>query len=201
VDNRPPRRRSLRPCLVRQALSLHLLESGPRWKAPWALPIALLFAGERGKRSYRKVLRKRDRRRRASRKRASPGGLVTGARFVHLTGRLLQPSPSRARDRRCSSHAVGVEAPGVSNHRGSARRRKPNRAPEPRKLGWSGPERGLAAQEGGSRGQPREALNGAREIPVVLVDRTDCKRRRSAPCCHAKAGREGTASVEGALVR
>jgi hypothetical protein len=101
----------------------------------------------------------------------SPGGLVTGARSVHLTGRLLQPSPSRARDRRCSSHAVGVEAPGVSNHRGSARRRKPDRAPEPRKLGGSGPERGLAAQEGGSRGQPREALNGVREIPVVLVDR------------------------------
>jgi len=131
----------------------------------------------------------------------SPGGLVTGARFVHLTGRLLQPSSSRARDRRCSSHAVGVEAPGVSNHRGSARRRKPDRAPGPRKLGWSGPERGLAAQEGGSRGQPRETLNGAREIPVVLVDRRDCRRRRSAPRCHAKAGREGTAPVEDALVR
>lgn len=35
---------------------------------------------------------------------ASPGGFVTGVRFVHLTERRLPPFRSRARDRRCPGH-------------------------------------------------------------------------------------------------
>lgn len=106
-------------------------------------------------------------------------------------GRLLQPSRSHARDRRCPSHAVGVEAPEMRTHRESAR---------------SGESQIGPLHQGSSAGRapkgvwpPRKAIRegnlgrrpipiGVREIPVVLVDRTDCRRRCGARC-HAKAGR------------
>jgi len=69
------------------------------------------------------------------------------------TAALSMCSQPRARDRRCPSHAVGVENLAVSNHdEERSMRRKPDRAPEPRKLDWSGLERGLATQEAGHEG-------------------------------------------------
>lgn len=116
----------------------------------------------------------------------SPGGLVNSARFVHSTGRLLQPFLSRVHDKGCPGHAGRGKNLGASNRRrGCSSRRKPYRAPEPRKLGWSGPERGLPPRKAGHEGNLEERRRGVREIPVVLVDRTDCRRRRttlSPPC-------------------
>lgn len=200
ITAQPPGVHGSRP--VRRACP-HPPESGPRWKAPWVLPIALPFAGDRSRRPCRKVSRKWDRRGRVTRKRGSPGGLVNGARFVHRAGRLLQPFSSRVHDRRCPSHAVGVTNLGVRNHGGACSiRRKPDRAPEPRKLGWPGPERDWVTQEAHPEGNLEARANGAREIPVVLVDRRDCRRRRATLfILMRKHGERGTASMEGALVR
>jgi hypothetical protein len=96
---------------------------------------------------------------------------------------------SRARDRGCPSHAVGVTNLGVNNHsEGCSIRRKPYRAPEPRKLGWSGPERDVATQEAHHEGNLGTRTNGAREIPVVLVNCRDCRRRRAtlSPSCESR---------------
>jgi len=62
------------------------------------------------------------------------------------------------------------------------------RAPEPRKLGWSGPERGLVAQKAHHEGNLGERTDGVREIPVVLVNRRGCRRTS-----RAARGQEGTA--------
>lgn len=88
-------------------------------------------------------------------------------------------SQPRARDRRCPGHADrGNQARCEKSQRGALGRRKPYRAPDPRKLGWSGPERGWATQKPYVEGNLGVQVNGAREIPVVLVDRRDCRRRR-----------------------
>lgn len=111
-------------------------------------------------------------------------------------------SQPRARDRRCPGHADRGNQPRCEkSQRGVLERRKPYRAPDPRKLGWSGPERGWATQKPYAEGNLGVQVNGAREIPVVLVDRRDCRRRRGVLRCHAKAGGGGEASMEGALTR
>jgi len=71
---------------------------------------------------------------------------------------LLQPFEPRACDRRCPGHEDRGNEPWrrAIAIRGRSGRRKPNRAPEPRKSGWSSPARGEITQEGGSRGRPRE---------------------------------------------
>jgi len=132
----------------------------------------------------------------------SPGELVTGVRSVHPARSASPAGWPRARDRRCPGHEGRGSNPRREQSRlGAFNRRKPCRTPDPRKLGWPIPERGEATRRGASRGQPSARGSGAREIPVVLVNRTDCRRHRSALHHQAKAGGRGEAAAEGALAR
>jgi len=125
-------------------------------------PNMLSFAGNHGKQPCQKVSRKRGTKAAGLAKAGPCGGYVTG---THVPGEV--GSSSR------SSHApategvratrVGVTNLGASNrHRGELGRREPWRAPEPRKLGWSGLERGRATQGDSPRGQLRVRGTGFR---------------------------------------
>jgi len=135
-------------------------------------------------------------------KAGSLGELVPGVRSVHPARSASPAGWPRARDRRCPGHEGRGSNPRREQSRlGAFNRRKPCRTPDPRKLGWPIPERGEATRRGASRGQPSARGSGAREIPVVLVNRTDCRRHRSALHHQAKAGGRGAAAAEGALAR
>jgi len=111
----------------------------------------------------------------------SLGGHVKGCASIRQNG-LLQPLEPRACDRRCPGHQDRGNQPRCEqSHPGNARGGESRHVPL-----IKGSSAGRASQEDRpprkrfSRATSK-APNGAREIPVVLVNRKDCRRRLSMP--------------------
>jgi hypothetical protein len=170
-----------------------------RWKAPRVQRNAFFFAGERGRRPFRReILRKQALRRRASRKQARrergvlvtsrvPGRHVKGAPGWVGPARVASPATrvTRIATTRCTSRC-GLGSPRLSRPASAelARRRpgkrERNRAPDSWSLGWNVPQGASPPGHGEPRGQPRSEPASSRgrsgpgfgRFEVVLADRT-----------------------------
>jgi hypothetical protein len=97
---------------------------------------------------------------------ASPGGLVDGARFVHLTGRLLQPFLSRAYDKRCPGHTGRGNQPRCEqSQRGVLEPAKAAFEPLSQGSPAGRVPKGAYHPEGAARGQPRGGSEWGSEDP------------------------------------
>lgn len=158
------------------------MESSPRRKAPWAggppsPSRGIVESGPVGGSRASGIAGGR-----ASRKRARPVGASTMRVMRIGRERLLQPFSSRACDRRCPGYEDrGKEPGGEQSPKGSLGSAKAASGPLTRgSSAGQVPQGARPPGKANCEGNLVSRWNGAREIPVVLVDRADCRRRRSA---------------------